>query len=200
MPPDRRWELAYETGDFRHWESDYPSAELAAIVVAGILPKKAKVLDVGSGGGKDAIFLAQCGFEVIGVDISHAAIEIARKRAAEARAHVDWRRASVFELPIDDSSIDLVTDRGLFHHVKESDRPKYASELFRVLKPRGRALIRGASEKSAEGRFIPVTEEAISKHFPPSRFTRGPVLLLPLISVVGILEGRIVMLRKVSVQ
>ena len=39
------------------------------------------VLDVGCGGGTDAIFMAQSGFRVIGIDISASVLRIAEKRA-----------------------------------------------------------------------------------------------------------------------
>jgi ubiquinone/menaquinone biosynthesis C-methylase UbiE len=140
--------------------------------------------------------MAQCGFKVIGVDISAAALRIAEKRAEEAHVKVEWRRGNVLKLPIDDESIDFVTDRGLFHLIEDADRPRYASELFRVLKNRGCVLIRGASAESAPDRFNPITEEALKRFFSAFKFKRGPVLPVPLFSVEGALDARIVMLKK----
>lgn len=140
--------------------------------------------------------MAQCGFKVIGVDISAAALRIAEKRAEEAHVKVEWRRGNVLKLPIDDESIDFVTDRGLFHLIEDADRPRYASELFRVLKNRGCVLIRGASAESAPDRFNPINEEALERFFSAFKFKRGPVLPIPLFSVEGALDARIVMLKK----
>jgi ubiquinone/menaquinone biosynthesis C-methylase UbiE len=179
---NRYWESAYENGEFKHWESGYPSPELIALAAAEMLLKNARVLDVGCGGGIDAVFMAQCGFKVIGVDISAAALRIAEKRAEEAHVKVQWRRGNVLKLPIDEESIDFVTDRGLFHLIEHADRSRYASELFRVLKNRGRALIRGASAESAPDRFNPITEEALERFFSAFKFKRGPVLPIPLLS------------------
>ena len=190
------WESAYENGEFRHWESGYASPELIALVAAEVLPKHTRVLDMGCGGGIDAVFMARCGFKVKGVDISAAALRIAEKRAEQAHVKVDWRRGNVLELPIDDGSVDFVTDRGLFHLIEDPDRPKYASELFRVLNNGGRAMIRGASAQSAPDRFNPITEEAIDKYFSASRFKRGPVLPIALFSVEGALDAKIVLLQK----
>jgi len=190
------WEKAYESDEHKHWEFSYPSPELVALAAAQVPRRNARVLDVGCGGGTDAIFMAQCGFKVTGVDISAVALRIAEKRAEEALVEVDWRRGNVLELPIDDESIDFVTDRGLFHLIEDHDRPRYAAELFRVLKNRGRALIRGASRESAQDRFNPITEEAIDRYFAASKFKRGPVLPIPLFSIVGFIDARIVMLQK----
>lgn len=189
------WEAAYEGEEYKHWEFSYPSPELVALVAANVPRKNARVLDVGCGGGIDSIFMAQCGFKVTGIDISAAALGIAEKRAQDAHVKVDWQRGNVLKIPLDDASIDFVTDRGLFHLIVDADRPKYASEVFRVLKSRGRALIRGASSELSE-RFNPITAEAIDRFFPSSKFTRGPVLAIPLFSVEGSMDARIVMIQK----
>ena len=82
------WDSALENRDFEHSEVNYPSPELAALAGARTLKKAAKILDVGCGGGLDAIFLAQSGFYVIGVDISSPALRIAERRAEEANVEV----------------------------------------------------------------------------------------------------------------
>jgi ubiquinone/menaquinone biosynthesis C-methylase UbiE len=196
MSDDDYWESAYESGEYKHWEFSYPSPELIALAAANIPLRNARVLDVGSGGGTDAIFMAQCGFRVTGVDISAAALKIAEKRAEKGHVEVDWLRRNVLELPIEDASIDFITDRGLFHLIEDHERPRYASEFFRVLKNRGRALIRGASGESPHDQFNPVTEGAIDRYFSNSKFKRGPVLPIPFFSVEGSMDARIVMLQK----
>lgn len=199
MSPDDYWESAYTSGEFKHWESQDPSPELVALIAARVIKKGDRILDVGCGGGLDSILLAKCGFQVVGIDGSAAAIKIARRRATKSRVRVDWRHASAFNLPLDDSSIDFVNDRGVFHILDEFERSKYAAELMRVLKSGGRILIRGSS-RSRDEHFNPVTEKAIDKHFPPPQFRRGPVILLPLYSVVGVMEGRMVVLTKSTIR
>jgi ubiquinone/menaquinone biosynthesis C-methylase UbiE len=196
MSDDDYWENAYGSGEYKHWEFSYPSPELVALVAAGALKRNAKVVDVGCGGGIDAIFMTQCGFRVIGVDISLAALKIAKKRARKAHVEVDWCRGSVLQLPIKDGIVDFLMDRGLFHLVEDGDRPGYASEIFRVLKNKGRALIRGSSGKFPHDQFNPVTEKVIDRYFVAYKFKRGPVLPIPLFSVEGLMDGRIVVLTK----
>jgi ubiquinone/menaquinone biosynthesis C-methylase UbiE len=198
MPECDYWEKAFESGEYKHWEFNYPSPELVALAAAGVPPKGSRVLDVGCGGGIDAIFMANCGFKVIGIDISATALRIARKREKKAHVNVDWQRASVLELPINNESIDLVTDRGLFHLVEDPDRSVYSAEIYRILKKGGHALIRGASKESGHNQFNPVSEEAINKYFSASKFKSGLVLPIPLFSVEGVMDGRIVMLQKIG--
>jgi ubiquinone/menaquinone biosynthesis C-methylase UbiE len=190
------WETVYKNGEFKHWEFAYPSPELIALVSANFLPQGAHVLEVGSGGGMDSIFLAQSCFQVLAIDISLAALKIANKRAKKSYAAVNWIRGNIFDLPIHNETIDFVSDRGLFHLLEDNERPMYASEIFRVLKENGRALIRGKSSESSHGQFNPITEEAINNFFPSARFSRGPVLRIPLFSVEGSMDAMIVMLQK----
>ena len=99
-------------------------------------------------------------------------------------------------MPIKNESIDFATDRGLFHLIENADRARYSSEVYRVLKSGGCAMIRGASKESGHDQFNPVSEDAIDKYFFASKFKRGLVLPIPLFSVEGIMDGRIVVLQK----
>ena len=191
------WDSAFKSGEFRHWEDNHSSQELATLIAAGLLRKKQNVLDVGCGGGTDTIFLAKSGLNTIGVDSSRKALKIAKRRAKSAHVKTDWVLARVFNLPIKTETIDLATDRGLFHVIEDADRPNYASELFRVLKRLGSLLIRGASKNSARDRFNPITAEAISRFFDEKKFEIGPVVPIQLFSKVGSIDGRIVLLKKI---
>jgi ubiquinone/menaquinone biosynthesis C-methylase UbiE len=193
---DDYWENAYKTGEYKHWEFNYPSPELISLLAANILRRNARVLDVGSGGGTDAIFKGQCGFNVTGIDISVAALKIAEKRGKKIHVAVNWLRGDVLDLPISDGTIDFITDRGLLHLIDDNDRAKYASEFFRVLKKDGQARIRGKSKETAHEQFNPITAESIDKYFSREKFCRGSILAIPLFSVEGSMDGRIVMLRK----
>jgi ubiquinone/menaquinone biosynthesis C-methylase UbiE len=196
--PDCNWDLDYLSGDFRHWEPNPSSPELAALISAGLIAKNAKILDVGCGGGLDTIFMAQCGFSAVGVDLSKKALEIAKAREGKVHVKVDWLLGSVFDLPIESQTIDFVTDRGLFHLIKDVNRAKYSSEMFRVLRPQGCVLIRGASKDAGQERFNPITDEAIDRFFPKSSWKRGSVVPIPLFSPAGVIDARIVILKKIA--
>lgn len=190
------WDSDYESGNFTHWEPIGQSPELAALIAARLIGKNAKILDVGCGGGLDTIFMAQHGFRLAGVDLSKQALEIARERADNAGVRVDWLVGSVFDLPIESGTFDFVLDRGLLHLIEDNDRAEYSSELFRVLKPLGFAVIRGASEEEGADRFNPLTKLAIDKFFPKPNWRRGEIVSLPLFSCAGAIDGRIVILKR----
>jgi ubiquinone/menaquinone biosynthesis C-methylase UbiE len=194
-PETQFWDDAYQSGEYRmDWEYAYPSQELVALVAAGVPKNRGTILDVGCGSGQEAVFLAKCGYKVIGVDISANALRIAEKLAKKAKVEVDWRQGSVYKLPVEDASIDFINDRGLLHLISEERRPKYAKEVYRVLKPGGILLIRGADSHWGK-EFTPITEESVSSHFPKSLFDKGPVLPIQLISNGGARSAKIVVLK-----
>lgn len=201
MPEDEAefWEQTYVSGDYRdHWEYEVPSQELVAILAAQVPSRGSIALDIGCGAGRESIFLAQCGLTTIGVDISPKALEIGNERATAAGVTVDFRLGSFFDLPVDDASVDFINDRGAFHLVSEEDRPRFAAEVSRVLKPGGAMLLRGANETETEEHFTAITAASVDNHFPPSSFTRGPVLPIKLISDSGALRANLVVLRKLT--
>lgn len=79
------WNQAYEKGDFKNWDFGSASPELVTLLAVRGLPETgSRALDIGCGGGWDSIFLAQCGFDVTGVDVSPTALRLAAERAKEA--------------------------------------------------------------------------------------------------------------------
>ncbi|MBI1903475.1 MAG: methyltransferase domain-containing protein [Planctomycetia bacterium] len=98
------------------------------------------VLDLGCGAGFDTIHAARrvgSAGRCIGIDMTAAMIEKARKNAALAGVgNVEFRQAEIERLPVDDGSIDLVISNGVFN--LSTDKPRVLSEVFRVLRPGGR--------------------------------------------------------------
>src|SRR5688572_3573480 len=128
------WNAQYATGRYRReWEYSYPSQELVGFVAAARLRPGTAALDVGCRAGGEAIFLAQCGLTVIGVDFSEAAIRIARRRALALGLRVSWHVADVLDIPLESKSVDVVNDRGCFHIIRSRERRRFANEIARVL-------------------------------------------------------------------
>jgi cyclopropane fatty-acyl-phospholipid synthase-like methyltransferase len=99
--------------------------------------KGKKVLDIGSGKGVTACYLAQkyeC--EVVGVDLSERMVkyarEMAKKKGLEDR--VSFRRADAHSLPFEDESFDVVLAECTTVLL---DKEKAFSEFLRVAKPGG---------------------------------------------------------------
>lgn len=98
-----------------------------------------RALDIGCGPGRNAVRLAEAGFEVDAVDLSPAAIAWAEERAQEVGVEVRFRYGDVFALGAGELSgpYDLVYDSGCFHHLPPHRRITYLALLDRVLAPGG---------------------------------------------------------------
>lgn len=102
------------------------------------------VLDLGSGTGKNANYLAELGNRVVGLEIAPTPIELARQRARALGISVDYRAMSIGQAyPFADSSFDLALDIMTSNSLNEHERAIYLSELHRVLRPGGHFFFRG---------------------------------------------------------
>jgi ubiquinone/menaquinone biosynthesis C-methylase UbiE len=99
------------------------------------LPSGAKVLDVGCGTGHLAAELAQRGFEAWGLDVSDAMVRYAREHHRADRFQV----GDIERIPFLDNTFDGVMCLGVMEYLS-SDEPALR-EMWRVLKPGGRAVI-----------------------------------------------------------
>lgn len=95
-------------------------------------------VDAGCGSGKFSTVLARFGAtRVIGLDIGEKGLEFARAQAEKVSYgdRLDYRYGSLFEMPLDDASVDLVWSNGVIHHTLNYEG--CLSEFSRVLKPGG---------------------------------------------------------------
>lgn len=193
------WDRAYRAGDhLEHWEAPAVPGELAALVAVGLVGPGAIALDTGCGSGQEAVFLAEAGLSVIGVDSSRPALELARERAAAAGVELDLRHGSAFDLPVDSASVDLVLDRGCLHGIDRDDRPDYAAEVARVLRTGGLFLLRGARRDDEDQGVLAVDAAEVDALFPAPAFTRGPVVPIDLPARAGNLPAHLVLLTRKS--
>jgi cyclopropane fatty-acyl-phospholipid synthase-like methyltransferase len=99
-----------------------------------------RVLDVGCGTGENALFFAQAGHEVVGVDLSSTAVERARAKARERGVVATFLVANALRLPDVPGlggPFDSAIDFGLFHVLGDAERPEFAASLRDVLSPGG---------------------------------------------------------------
>jgi len=108
--------------------------------VAAELPGGGDVLEVAPGPGYFSIELAKLGdYCITGLDISHTMVEIARDNARQAGVDVAFRHGNASDMPFEDEAFDFLLCRAAFKNFTEPERA--LQEMYRVLKPGGRALI-----------------------------------------------------------
>ena len=117
-------------------ESSEPDPTLVEV---GATLEPGRALDLGSGDGRNAIWLAQRGWRVTAVDFSAVAIERARSRAAAVGADVEWRREDLLAWRPDPASYDLVVL--VFIHMPIEDRQRVYGGAAAAVAPGGSLLV-----------------------------------------------------------
>ncbi|MFF4140103.1 class I SAM-dependent methyltransferase [Streptomyces sp. NPDC001698] len=118
--------------------ADKPDENLVEWLERGLIGGR-RALDLGCGPGRNALHLAERGFEVDAVDLSPQAIAWARERARETGAEVRFLCQDAFGSagsPLT-GPYDLVYDSGCFHHLPPHRRISHLALLDRVLAPGG---------------------------------------------------------------
>ena len=112
-----------------------------------------EVLDVGTGPGllPIAIYKKNPKLKVTGVDIAADMIRIAKKNAETQGAEVEFVTANGENLPFPSNSFGLVVSTGAMHHWKKPE--KVMNEIYRVVKPGGKALIFDHLKDAPNGAF-----------------------------------------------
>lgn len=106
-----------------------------------------KVLDVGSGPGRDGLLLKQAGLEVMCLDASEQMVLLAKERELNAM------QGDFCDLPFEDESFDDVWAYTSLLHIPKADIGTALSEINRVLKPGGAfglGMIEGDTESYRE--------------------------------------------------
>lgn len=97
------------------------------------------VLEVGCGLGTDGAQFAEAGAYYTGVDLTDAAVELARRRFELFDLPGKFQTADGENLDFADESFDRVYSHGVLHHTP--DTAKAVKEVHRVLRPGGRAIV-----------------------------------------------------------
>jgi SAM-dependent methyltransferase len=128
------------------WVIDEPQPDLMAAVSQGAIRGPA-VLDVGCGTGDNAMYLAQRGFSVTGIDASTAAIAIAKRKAQKVSVDARFLTLDAFQLGTLGAKFETLLDFGLFHQFAGATRTHYVRSLCDVCANRGHLLLQCLSDQ-----------------------------------------------------
>lgn len=122
--------------DDRSWyEDDYCKEEYywgvqpstMCLKVLECLPpvRPLKLIDIGCGEGKDAVFFARCGYDVSAFDISEAGLDKAKRLAEKTRVPIRTFRADMLDYRLDEN-YDVLYSSGVLHYI----RPELRDEIM----------------------------------------------------------------------
>ncbi|HEY6212324.1 MAG TPA: class I SAM-dependent methyltransferase [Vicinamibacterales bacterium] len=131
--PHPPWEERYASGEPLPWDTGTPDPMLVEMIESGALPLGAgtRTLEIGCGTGTNALYLADHGFNVLGVDISSRAVEIARGRA---NGRCRFEAVDFLKQPPAGPPFQFIFDRGCFHTFDEdAERARFAQNVAAAL-------------------------------------------------------------------
>jgi len=134
--PHPSWNESYASGQLP-WDTGEPEPLLVEFVTSGGV-SPARTLEIGAGTGTNAIWLAERGFNVLGVDVSPLAVEQARAKLKDRDLRCRFAALDFLSASPPDGPFRLVFDRGCFHVFDEpGERQRFASQVAAVLEPGG---------------------------------------------------------------
>jgi len=137
-----RWEGRYKAPEFIFGKE--PNYFLAQC--ADLLPTSGRALAVADGEGRNGVWLAERGLDVLSLDFSPAAQEKARALAAERGVKIDIQTADVHTWAYPEAAFDVVVE--IFTQFSSPDEraAKWAG-MRKALKPGGLLILQGYTPK-----------------------------------------------------
>lgn len=116
------------------WHREQPPALLERAVAQR--STQGRALDIGCGEGVYAVYLAEHGFSVVGIDFVPAALTAAKTRAEEANVDVELHESDILDYRAN-KPFDVVLDSGCLHHLPKAKISRYRTRLDDWLAPGG---------------------------------------------------------------
>jgi len=129
------WNNRYSTKDLIYGNA--PNDFLAQM--AHLLPARGRALDLGAGEGRNALFLASRGLDVLAVDQSEVGLQKAQQRAQDLALNLRTQAADLNDFAAEPASLDAVTS--IFVHLPATLRAAVHQRVRAWLKPGGIFLL-----------------------------------------------------------
>ena len=125
--------------------SDVPDHRLVEVVEGPDALPPGRAVDLGSGTGRNAIYLARHGWDAVGVEMSGYAVDVARRKATAQRVAARFVQGDVTRLRDLDigAPFNLFMDGGCYHTIPPGRRDAYAESVTAVAAPHARLIMVG---------------------------------------------------------
>jgi len=100
-----------------------------------------KILDLACGAGRHTVFLAREEFLTYATDFSDGGLKVTEKRLKDEKLQVILKKANLDKQPFPDNFFDGIISFGVFYYNNLDGYQRAISELYRILKKDGVALI-----------------------------------------------------------
>lgn len=153
MQDKSHWESVYthKAADAVSWFQPHADSSLALIRQTGIA-LDAAIIDVGGGASTlvDDLLAARYS-DLTVLDISAAALELARHRLGDVASAVHWLEADITQVEFSKHRFDLWHDRAVFHFLTDAaDRACYLKAVGHAVKPGGFVIVGTFAEDGPE--------------------------------------------------
>jgi len=145
------WQKLWQDPDIaKQWRERPPLPEV--VVMADLLEREARrrVLDIGCGVGRHAIYLASRGFEVTATDNAPAALSACRRNLEEAGLHAQVLDVEMTEIPFPDDYFDGVVAAHVIHHTDVATLARIISLIHQKLAAGGLFVWVSASARNRD--------------------------------------------------
>jgi SAM-dependent methyltransferase len=152
---------------FKPWDTGVPPPELRDLIEGPNAVPPGRALDLGCGTGTNAIYMAQHGWDVTGIDFTPRAIEMAKAKVAAATVKPKIIRGDVSQLEslgVGDG-YSLVFDLGCLHSIPESKRDGYARGVTAVTVRGADYLVFGFYRRLNRLANLKLTQDELARRF-----------------------------------
>jgi cyclopropane-fatty-acyl-phospholipid synthase len=190
LDSDRQYSCAY----FREPHGDLEQAQLDKkrhLVAKLLLRPGQRVLDIGSGWGGLALYLAEAGAaEVVGITLSAEQIRVSRERARR-RGLADRVRFELRDYREQTGAFDRIVSVGMFEHVGVKHYPEFFRAVRNLLTEDGIAVLHSIGRMDGPG----TTNPWIRKYIFPGGYSPALSEVLPVVERLGLWVTDIEILR-----
>jgi len=138
------WEHVYRTKEPDRVSWFQAEARLSRELIQRVAPEHhSRIIDIGAGASTLVDGLLASGYRNLTVlDVSDAALAIARARLGAGADSVAWMGADVLTAPLEPAGFDLWHDRAVFHFLTDAtDRAAYVAQVQRAVRRGGHVII-----------------------------------------------------------
>ena len=140
---EHKWENLHSSERF---QPKYPSEHIVRFMFTQFprnLKERSnlKILDLGCGAGRHTTFLAREGFQTCATDISEEGLKVVERRLKDGKLQGTLKKANMENQPFSDNFFDGIISFGVFYYNDFEGYRKAVSEMYRILKKGGKALV-----------------------------------------------------------